>query len=137
MVRRQGYTVSPMLLQTNFETLWKGGAVLEMTMEQAEIALNKTVEYLAEQAKVRAPYDTGLLQDSIQTWDAEQRGNRIVASYGVPKEHKGTDMLYGYWQEVGFTHVGSGKKVQNAYLLPALEENFPATREVFFEAWDL
>lgn len=128
--------ISPMVATFDFTSTWKGAAAYQMTMQQGKQALNQVVQYLAEQAKIRAPYDTGLLKDSIRTWDAEQRGTTIVASYGVPRYYEGTDMLYGYWQEVGFFHHGSGEKIQNAYLLPAIEQNFEGARTVFRQGWD-
>lgn len=130
------YDISPVVMNFDFTSQFKNAALYQMTIEQGKQALNRVVEHLAEEAKARAPVDEGLLKESIRTWDAEQQGTDIVARYGVPRTYQGVDMLYGYWQEVGFHHYKSGEKIQNAYLLPAIEQNLESARTVFAQGWD-
>lgn len=71
--------------------------------------------YVASEARVLAPYDTGALMNSIQE---EYPGGNILARINVWQE-------YGVFQELGFHHYRSGAFIQNPFLLPAVEHWAP------------
>lgn len=75
---------------------------------------DQVVKWLAFQveagAKMRAPVDTGALRSSLNTARVET---------GVWRIEDGVE--YGIYQEMGFTHHGSGQFIQNAFMVPACE----------------
>lgn len=63
-------------------------------------------------AKVKAPYDTGNLKNSLHT---EQKGELLWwVRDGVE---------YGVYQELGFHHWKSGAFIQNPFMVPAVESS--------------
>ncbi len=91
----------------------------EMEPRAREIVKGAAFEVEAK-AKTLAPVDTGALRNSIET---EQAGNLTW------QVHDGVE--YGLWQEIGFHHFGSGKFIQNAFMVPAVE----AVRPEWEQKW--
>ena len=80
---------------------------LDMNTDQVLRSISFQVE---GEAKVRAPVDLGALKDSLIT---EPKGkNKYWVQDGVE---------YGIYQELGFNHWISGKFIQNAFMVPAVE----------------
>ena len=61
-------------------------------------------------AKQLAPHDTYALRQGINT---EKVGNAVY--------HVQDSVLYGIFQELGFTHYRSGAFIQNPFMIPAVE----------------
>lgn len=72
-------------------------------------------EKVAASARANAPEETGELKATIRAV-LDLMAAKIVAGEGLPDGR-------ALFQEMGFHHYKSGQFIQNAYLLPALEEH--------------
>ena len=88
--------------------------MLPAKQREFEEKLEKLVETIAliveSYAKYYAPHDEGLLETSIK---AEKIGKLQWRVF--------TNLEYGLYQELGFTHWKSGVWIQNAFLRPAMQ----------------
>lgn len=86
----------------------------------ADKAIRTLAFRVVGEAKTRTPVDTGALRNSITVED-KSRGRYWVKD----------GMEYGIYQELGFTHPGSGRFIQNAFMIPAVEQVRRYVAQVF------
>jgi len=107
---------------------WRGKEVLKAVDKAVKASARDAADYVARDARSRAPWDTGVLAQSITIEESKFKdGGWLVVAQG-PKNY---DRYYASFVELGCNKKRNLKK--QPYLRPALYNNLDHIRRLFVD----
>lgn len=112
------------------EVLLRMALTTERSIAVCKEIVKEGGDQVAEEARRRAPRDTGRLQGSIRVQRVYKKGPAGARA----SVRWGKEAYYGMFQERGFRHKG-GSWVQNPFLYPAMRAETGTVEKVAAAKW--